>query len=39
LLKNIKGISFVRLTQQDVVRHPLVKKILAAYEKIEEGKQ
>ncbi|MEM6262690.1 MAG: PhoH family protein [Bacteroidota bacterium] len=33
LLKDIKGIGFVRLTAQDVVRHPLVRKILGAYEK------
>mgnify|MGYP001770200506 CR=1 FL=1 len=32
-LSNIKGISFVYLEQTDVVRHPLVSKIIAAYEK------
>lgn len=31
ILKNISGIEFVFLTEEDVVRHKLVKKILAAY--------
>jgi len=31
-IKNIKGISFVRLNQSDVVRHELVKKIVNALE-------
>ncbi len=33
ILKNIEGISFVHLTAKDVVRHPLVQKIIDAYEK------
>ncbi|MFD2046101.1 PhoH family protein [Ornithinibacillus salinisoli] len=32
LLTNIKGISFIHLTQTDVVRHPLVQRIIHAYE-------
>lgn len=32
VLKNIEGIEFVRLTSKDVVRHPLVQKIVIAYE-------
>ena len=32
LLQDIEGISFVFLTPQDVVRHPLVQKIITAYE-------
>jgi phosphate starvation-inducible PhoH-like protein len=36
LLQNIKGIGFVRLTAQDVVRHKLVRSILAAYEEVEK---
>jgi phosphate starvation-inducible PhoH-like protein len=31
ILKGIDGISFVYLTARDVIRHPLVKKILDAY--------
>lgn len=33
LMTGIKGIAFVRLSASDVVRHRLVKDILAAYEK------
>ena len=33
ILKGIKGISFQNFTEQDVVRHPLVQKIILAYEK------
>ncbi|MGD6804121.1 PhoH family protein [Rossellomorea vietnamensis] len=33
ILKEIKGLSFVYLEQTDVVRHPLVGKIINAYEK------
>lgn len=32
ILKNIKGITFVELDGRDVVRHRLVKEIVAAYE-------
>jgi phosphate starvation-inducible PhoH-like protein len=32
LLKNVRGIKVVTLTQRDVVRHPLVQKIINAYE-------
>ncbi len=33
ILKNIDGIAFSMLTEKDVVRHPLVQKIIKAYEK------
>jgi phosphate starvation-inducible PhoH-like protein len=33
ILKNVKGISFIFLEQSDVVRHPLVGRIIEAYEK------
>ena len=36
VLKGIKGISFVELDGSDVVRHRLVRDILAAYEKAEQ---
>src|SRR5690625_3903728 len=32
ILSNVKGISFVYLDQSDVVRHPLVQKIIEAYD-------
>ncbi len=33
VLKGIKGIKFVNFTGTDIVRHPLVQKIIKAYEK------
>ncbi len=39
ILKNIKGIAFVYLTEEDVVRHKLVQQIIEAYEKRENGKE
>ncbi|MEZ0536132.1 PhoH family protein [Caldicellulosiruptoraceae bacterium PP1] len=39
ILKDIKGIEFVFLTYQDVVRHQLVQKIINAYVKYEENKK
>jgi phosphate starvation-inducible PhoH-like protein len=33
ILKGIKGIKFIYFTEKDVVRHPLVQKIIKAYEK------
>lgn len=36
ILDGIEGISFVELTSLDVVRHPLVQKIIERYER-EEG--
>lgn len=36
LLKNIKGIGHVELTTKDVIRHPLVGKIITAFDKYAE---
>lgn len=36
ILKNIEGISITMLSEKDVVRHPLVQKIILAYEKHEQ---
>ncbi|HEY3584760.1 MAG TPA: PhoH family protein [Casimicrobiaceae bacterium] len=33
ILKGVRGISFVRFTSADVVRHPLVQKIIDAYDR------
>lgn len=33
LLKNIKGIKIINLNRQDIVRHPLVQRIIDAYQK------
>jgi phosphate starvation-inducible protein PhoH and related proteins len=39
ILHGIKGINFVHLTDQDVVRHNLVQKIVRAYEQYKEKHQ
>ncbi|MHB2149192.1 PhoH family protein [Calditrichota bacterium LG25] len=36
VLSGIEGIAFVKLTNRDVVRHPLVKDIIDAYERYNE---
>lgn len=38
LLKDIPGIAFVFFDRSDVVRHPLVRKVLEAYEGVEKVK-
>lgn len=36
ILKNIPGVPFIQFTEEDVVRHALVKKILHAYDQWEK---
>ena len=36
LLKNVEGIANIELTERDVVRNPLVQRIIRAYEKADE---
>ncbi len=36
ILQGIKGISFVKFSRKDVVRHRLVKKIIQAYERFDD---
>lgn len=38
ILKNIDGIGITQFSEKDVVRHPLVRKIITAYEKYETKK-
>lgn len=38
ILEGVEGVSVCRLTAQDVVRHPLVMRIIRAYEKAAEEK-
>ncbi len=33
ILKSIQGLEFIDLTERDVVRHPLVQKVIEAYQK------
>jgi phosphate starvation-inducible PhoH-like protein len=35
ILKNVKGLAFTQFLSADVVRHPLVQKIINAYEEYE----
>jgi len=39
ILKGIKGLKFVRLTEKDIVRHRLVQEIVDAYEKDETNRR
>lgn len=39
ILKNIDGIKFCKFDESDIVRHPLVSKIIKAYEEWEEIKK
>lgn len=39
ILKDVKGISFIHLSDKDVVRHQLVQRIILAYEKFEKLKE
>lgn len=38
ILQNVKGIGIVYLSKNDIVRHPLVQRIIDAYEKYENKK-
>lgn len=37
ILKGIKGVSFIYLNEEDVIRNPIVKRIIKAYEIFEEN--
>ena len=37
VLSKVEEIAFIKLTNKDVVRHPLVQKIVKAYEDYEEN--
>lgn len=39
ILKNVKGIEFVEFDKTDVVRHPLVQRIIEAYEEFEKKEE
>lgn len=36
ILENVKGIGFTKFSEKDVVRHPIVQKIIEAYNRYEE---
>ncbi len=39
ILQGIKGIAFIKFTRKDVVRHRLVKRIIQAYEQLDQGRK
>ena len=39
ILNGIEDIAFCKFTEKDVVRHPLVQKIIKAYERYDEEKE
>lgn len=39
ILKDVHGISFIYMSESDVVRHPLVQKIIQAYAQLEGDQQ
>jgi phosphate starvation-inducible PhoH-like protein len=39
IVRDVEGIGFMRFTQADVVRHPLVQSIIRAYEEHEAGRR
>jgi len=39
ILRGVEGISFMYMSEADVVRHPLVHRVIQAYAKYEEEKQ
>ncbi len=39
ILQDVEGISFVQFSEADVVRHPLVQKVIMAFEKMEARKR
>jgi phosphate starvation-inducible PhoH-like protein len=39
LLRNVEGIAVIELQESDVIRHKLVRKIIAAFEKSEAEEQ
>jgi phosphate starvation-inducible PhoH-like protein len=38
ILQRVEGIAFCKLNQSDVVRHPLVQRIVVAYESYDAQK-
>jgi phosphate starvation-inducible PhoH-like protein len=39
ILAGVEGVKFIYLTDKDVVRHPLVQKIIRAYERYEKNRR
>ena len=39
MLKDVEGVGICKLTQEDVVRHVMVQRIIEAYDRYEEKKR
>ena len=39
ILKDIPDLQFVRFSEEDIVRHPLIRKIIRAYDSFEKGEE
>ncbi|RMF84775.1 MAG: PhoH family protein [Nitrospirae bacterium] len=39
IMEGVEGVCFVRLTERDVVRHPLVRRVIEAYERYERRRR
>ena len=39
VLKDVEGVGICKLTQEDVVRHVMVQRIIEAYDRYEEKKR
>lgn len=39
ILRNVKGIGVIEYEKKDIVRHPLVQRIVDAYEKVKESEE
>jgi len=39
ILEDVEGLKFFDFTQKDVVRHPLVAKIVTAYDRIDRERE
>jgi len=37
ILKGVEGVAFHHLTEADVIRHPMVRKVIKAFTKWERG--
>jgi phosphate starvation-inducible PhoH-like protein len=38
ILRDVEGLKFIEFTKNDVIRHPLVQRIINAYERYEAQK-
>jgi len=39
VLRDVEGIAFVYFSGEDVIRHPLVQKVIEAYDRYEKQKE